>query len=41
MPAVTSDLDLSQLDAERLRELLAHSQREVAALKRLNEKLAH
>jgi hypothetical protein len=36
-PVTTSDLSL--LDAEQLRELLVHSQREVEALKRLNEKL--
>jgi transposase len=33
--------DLSQLDAEQLRELLAHSQREVAAMKLLVEKMTH
>ncbi len=38
-PVMTSDLSL--LDAEQLRELLAHSQREVATLKLLNEKLTH
>jgi transposase len=32
---------LSQLDAEQLRELLAHSQREVAAMKLLVEKMTH
>ena len=42
MPAVTNTKpDLSQLDADVLRELLAHSRREVAAMKRLNEKLTH
>jgi transposase len=42
MPAVTtSEPDLSQLDAERLRELLAHSRREVAAMRVLVEKLTH
>ena len=40
MPAVTTP-DLSLLDAEQLRELLAHSQREVAAMKLLVEKMTH
>lgn len=40
MPAVTTS-DLSLLDAEQLRELLAHSQREVAAMKLLVEKMTH
>jgi transposase len=39
LPVTTSDL--SQLDAEQLRELLAHSQREVAAMKLLVEKMTH
>ena len=42
MPAVTnSEQDLSQLDADVLRELLAHSSREVTVMKRLVEKLTH
>jgi transposase len=40
MPAVTTS-DLSLLDAEQLRELLAQSQREVAAMKLLVEKMTH
>jgi len=40
MPAVTTS-DLSLLDAEQLRELLVHSQREVAAMKVLVEKMTH
>ena len=40
MLAVTTS-DLSLLDAEQLRELLAHSQREVAAMKMLVEKMTH
>ena len=40
MPAVTTS-DLSLLDAEQLRELLVHSQREVAAMKLLVEKMTH
>ena len=40
MPAVTTS-DLSLLDAEQLRVLLAHSQREVAAMKLLVEKMTH
>ena len=40
MPAVTTS-DLSLLDAEQLRELLAHSQREVVAMKLLVEKMTH
>ena len=40
MVAVTNS-DLSLLDAEQLRELLAHSQREVAAMKLLVEKMTH
>ncbi len=39
LPVTTSDL--SQLDAEQLRELLAHSQREVAAMRLLVEKMTH
>src|SRR6185312_7034293 len=40
MPAVTTS-DLSLLDAEQLRELLGHSQREVAAMKLLVEKMTN
>ena len=40
MQAVTTS-DLSLLDAEQLRVLLAHSQREVAAMKLLVEKMTH
>ena len=40
MPAVTTS-DLNLLDAEQLRVLLAHSQREVAAMKLLVEKMTH
>jgi transposase len=40
MPAVTTS-DLSLLDTEQLRVLLAHSQREVAAMKLLVEKMTH
>jgi len=39
LPVTTSDL--SQLDAGQLRELLAHSQREVAAMRLLVEKMTH
>jgi transposase len=39
LPVTTSDL--SQLDAEQLRELLAHSQREVAVMRLLVEKMTH
>jgi transposase len=39
LPVTTSDL--SRLDAEQLRALLAHSQREVAAMKLLVEKMTH
>jgi hypothetical protein len=42
MQAVTNtEPDLSQLDADVLRGLLAHSRREVAVMKRLVEKLTH